>query len=156
MTTAMRKRTPSGSNTSHIATIASSLFILLFAYAAASKLIDYQNFHFQLGRSPFISWAAGILAWSVPGIEIAVVFLLLFEKTKLLGLYASVFLMSMFSAYIFFMTHYSYFTPCSCGGILSKMGWATHFYFNLSFLVLGIAAILLYERKETLLRPIYI
>jgi uncharacterized membrane protein YphA (DoxX/SURF4 family) len=123
--------------------IISNLIILLFVYAATSKLIDYEEFKIQLGKSPFINEFAGVTAWALPIGEILVGLALAFYRTRLLGLYASLFLMTMFSAYIYAMLHYSYYIPCSCGGILSKMGWTTHLWFNIGFVILSIIGILL-------------
>lgn len=123
--------------------IVSSLLILLFMYAGVSKLLDYETFKVQLSKSPFITQFAGVLAWALPVGEIIVALTLTFGRTRLLGLYASLFLMTMFTTYIYAMLHYSYYIPCSCGGVLSKMDWNTHLWFNLGFVVLSIIGILL-------------
>lgn len=132
--------------------IINCLIILLFVYAATSKLLDYDEFKIQLGKSPFINEFAGVTAWALPIGEILVGVALTFTRTRLLGLYASLFLMTMFSAYIYAMLHYSYYIPCSCGGILSKMGWTTHLWFNIGFVLLSIIGILLqaseYKRQQ--------
>lgn len=119
------------------------LLILLFVYAAVSKLTDYETFKVQLGKSPFITDYASILAWVLPVFEILVGLMLAFKKTRLLGLYASLFLMTMFTAYIYIMLRYSYYVPCSCGGVLSNMSWITHFWFNVLFVLLSLIGILL-------------
>jgi hypothetical protein len=41
-------------------------FILLFAYAATSKLLDYEDFSAQLHQSPFINEFAELTAIAVP------------------------------------------------------------------------------------------
>lgn len=140
----MPKRNTIGSFTikkSIIIEIISFLLISLFIYAAITKLIDYQTFKLQLAKSPFITKFANIVAWSLPIGEILVGFALTYKKTRLLGLYGSLFLMTMFSAYIYTMLHYSYYIPCSCGGILSKMDWDTHLWFNIGFVILSITGI---------------
>jgi hypothetical protein len=129
--------------------IISSLLILLFVYAAVSKLLDYSTFKLQLGKSPFITAFAPTIAWALPIGEILVGLALASKRTRLLGLYASLFLMTMFSTYIYTMLHYSYYIPCSCGGILSQMGWTTHFWFNIGFVAFSITGILLQTKKET-------
>jgi hypothetical protein len=122
--------------------IISALLILLFMYAAVSKLLDYETFKLQLSKSPFITQFAGVTAWALPVGEIMVALALIFKPTRLLGLYASLFLMTMFTAYIWAMLHYSYYIPCSCGGVLSKMSWGEHLWFNVGFVVLSIGGIL--------------
>jgi uncharacterized membrane protein YphA (DoxX/SURF4 family) len=128
--------------------IISALLILLFVYAAVTKLLDYSTFRLQLGKSPFITDFAPTIAWALPIGEILVGLALAFKPTRLLGLYASLFLMTMFTAYIYTMLHYSYYIPCSCGGILSKMDWNTHFWFNVGFTLLSIIGIILETKKE--------
>jgi hypothetical protein len=123
--------------------IISSLLVLLFVYAAVSKLLDYQTFKVQLSKSPFITQFAGVTAWALPLGELLVAAALTFRLTRLLGLYASLFLMTMFTAYIWAMLNYSYDVPCSCGGVLSKMGWKEHFWFNVGFTLLSFAGILI-------------
>jgi uncharacterized membrane protein YphA (DoxX/SURF4 family) len=123
--------------------IISSLLILLFMYAAVSKLLDYETFKLQLSKSPFITQFAGVTAWALPVGEILVGLALSFKKTRLLGLYASLFLMTMFTAYIWVMLNYSYDIPCSCGGVLSKMSWNEHFWFNILFVVASIVGIII-------------
>lgn len=131
--------------------IISSLLVLLFVYAAVSKLNDYETFKVQLSKSPFITDYAVILAWALPIGEILVGLALVFRRIRLLGFYASLFLMTMFTAYIYIMLHYSYYIPCSCGGILSEMDWNTHLWFNAGFVLLSVAGILL-QTKEIKLR----
>ncbi len=128
--------------------IISSLFVILFTYAALSKLLAYSDFEFQLRRSPFITQMAGFVAWIIPVSELLIVFILLFKKTRLIGLYFSFFLMVLFTSYIYGMLRYSYFVPCSCGGVLSRMSWNQHLIFNILFSVLALWGIL----RETCFR----
>lgn len=123
--------------------IISFLLILLFMYAAVSKLLDYQTFKIQLGKSPFITQFASLTAWALPVGEIIVGLALVSNKTRLLGLYASLFLMTMFTAYIYAMLQFSYYIPCSCGGILSKLDWNDHLWFNIFFVALSVIGIIL-------------
>jgi uncharacterized membrane protein YphA (DoxX/SURF4 family) len=141
--------------------IISALLILLFMYAAVSKLLDYETFKLQLSKSPFITQFAGVTAWALPVGEILVALALIFKPTRLLGLYASLFLMTMFTVYIYAMLRFSYDVPCSCGGVLSKMGWEEHLWFNTGFIGLSISGILIHvsskaERPETMTYPIAI
>jgi len=119
------------------------LLILLFGYASTSKLVEYDTFRLQLGQSPFISSFAPILTWAVPAVELLAVTLLIPARTRLSGLYISLFLMTLFSAYIYAMLHYSFYIPCSCGGILEKLDWKDHLYLNLGFLALILTGIYL-------------
>jgi hypothetical protein len=125
----------------------SGLLILLFVYTAVSKLLDFTTFHIQLSKSPFINAYANTVAWALPAGELLVALALTFKRTRLLGLYASLFLMTMFTAYIYAMLHYSYYIPCSCGGVISKLSWTQHLWFNSGFVLLSIAGIILETKK---------
>lgn len=118
------------------------LLILLFGYAAVSKLAAHSTFTLQLSQSPFIESYAPLLTWAVPGTELLAVVLLIFKRTKLDGLYLSLFLMTAFTAYIYAMLHYSYYIPCSCGGVLALLSWKAHLGVNVYFTALAIAGIL--------------
>lgn len=119
------------------------LYVLLFVYAAVSKLLDFENFEVQLGKSPLLSAFAGWVSWLVPAIELLIVLLLIIPKFRSIGLLAAFSLMTMFTAYIFIVLHYSSFVPCSCGGVLEKMSWNTHLIFNMAFILLGALAIVI-------------
>lgn len=118
------------------------LYILLFVYAAVSKLLDFENFQVQLGQSPILSAFAWWVSVLVPITELGIVVLLSIPKWRTLGLFASLILMSMFTSYIFIVLHFSAFIPCSCGGILEKMSWNTHLVFNSVFVILAVIALL--------------
>lgn len=117
------------------------LYMLLFVYAAVSKLLDFENFQVQLGQSPLLYFLAGEISWLIPVTEILIAFLLVIPKMRFYALAAAFTLMITFTAYIFFILNYSSSVPCSCGGILEKMGWKEHFVFNIVFIILAGAGI---------------
>lgn len=125
------------------------LFILLFIYASASKLMDFQHFRIQLGQSPLLSAFAEQIAVIVPVSEIIICILLLIPRYKAAGLFAAYGLMVMFTAYIFIILNYTSFVPCSCGGVLEKLGWQSHLVFNLFFIFLALLGIILYKNSGT-------
>ncbi len=124
------------------------LFVLLFVYAAVSKLLDFENFQVQLGQSPLVSSFAGAASFFVPFLELVLAMLLVFPKTRKLAFYISYFLMGLFTAYIYVMINYSPFIPCSCGGILEGLGWKQHLFFNLIFVFMAAIAVLLPSRHS--------
>ncbi|MDP5200212.1 MauE/DoxX family redox-associated membrane protein [Flavobacterium sp. DG2-3] len=127
--------------------IISLILVLLFVYAAVSKLIDFENFKIQLGQSPILTPYAEWMVFFIPLSEFGICLLLMFRSFKYLGLLLSFTMMFLFSLYIYIMLNYSSYVPCSCGGILEKMTWQQHLAFNLIFTVLaGIAFILLQSR----------
>lgn len=108
--------------------------------------MDFENFSFQLGRSPFISSMSGAISILLPGFELLLAVLLIFRKTRLLGLYGSFFMMALFTGYVFIMLRYSYDLPCSCGGILEQLTWENHLVFNALFTLLTVFGIFLQNK----------
>ena len=121
-----------------LAIYASYAFILLFTYAAGSKMLDFENFQVQLAQSPLLSAYAGFISYAVIIIEVMIAGVLADPKVRRIGLYASFGLMVAFTVYIFLILKYSDFVPCSCGGILEKMGWTEHLIFNAVCVVLAL------------------
>ena len=119
------------------------LFIVLFVYTATSKLLDIEQFQLQLLRFPYISKYAYWIAWGVPIVELVIAGLYLIPKLILTALYASLLLMSAFLAYIILVLNFSDYFPCSCGGIMSTMGWKDHIIFNAVFIALALLGILI-------------
>ncbi len=125
------------------------LFILLFVYAAVSKLLEFQNFQAQLGQSPLISAYTGFISYIILIVEIVTALFLAIPKTRFIGLLSSFALMLMFTAYIIVILNYSSFVPCSCGGILEKLGWKEHLIFNITFTILAVIALLIISIKKS-------
>jgi len=128
--------------------IVSYFFVLLFSYAAISKMVDFENFQVQIGQSPLLSAYADDVSYAVIITELLIVCMLVVPKVQLIALYASTALMSAFTVYIFLILNYSDFVPCSCGGILEKLGWTEHLIFNLICVLLGICAVLVERYRE--------
>lgn len=126
---------------------ASFLLVLLFMYAAISKLADYGEFKAGLADAPHIGQYAAVLAWFIPALEIYISLMLLFEATRLTGLYASFVLMAAFTVYIGYLLGSGSDLPCECGGILNEMSWETHLVFNCFFVALSGAAAIVERRR---------
>jgi hypothetical protein len=124
------------------------LYILLFAYAALIKLWDVSKFQVQIGNSPLIDDHATWIAWTIPISELIIVAMLTTQRFKLIGLYSAFSLMVMFTAYITFILKFADHIPCSCGGILEKMGWTEHLIFNVFFIILAIVGVILSTRNK--------
>lgn len=130
--------------------LVSYLFILLFVYAAVSKLLDFNTFQNQLGQSPLLSAYAHWIVWVVPISEILIAVLLSIHQFRILGLYGFYGLMVMFTTYIIIILNFTSFVPCSCGGVLEKLGWTEHLIFNIAFIILsGIAIFALSHGNNT-------
>ena len=138
-------------------TLTTLLTILLFMYTAVSKLLEYDKFVFQMRLAPLPlmqSWAS-VIGRIVPIVELALVVLLFVDRMRYWGLICSLMLMVLFEIYIIWMKIMEIQTslrlPCTCGGIVSKKGWATHLLFNAVFIfLLGLS--IYYEWKKRKLK----
>jgi putative oxidoreductase len=129
--------------------IVSFLLILLWVYAAASKLMDFNLFEIQMHRQLLPEFLKDSLVFILPPVEIGTALLLLFEKTIYTGLIISGSLLFVFTIYILLaITHLLGKVPCSCGGILTSMGWGTHLVFNLVYLLLTSIGIIVYRERR--------
>ncbi len=129
-----------------------AVLLLLWIYTGLSKLIQYDKFRFEAGRSPFLQHVAPWVAAMVPAVELVIAALLIFKRTRVAGLYASLFLMTLFAGYVYIMLHYAYDLPCSCGGIIELLTWEQHLLVNLILTLLTAIAILLQNRLTVLRR----
>lgn len=120
-----------------------ALFIILFIYTGLNKLVDHDTFISQLNKSPFVQQGAAFISYFLPIGELLLAAGLIIQKTRLISLFVSFFLMAMFTGYIWIMLTYANDLPCSCGGILAAMSWHTHLIFNAVFTILAAIAILL-------------
>lgn len=119
------------------------LYILLFVYAAVSKLLDFENFQVQLGQSPLLSAYTAFISFGVLIAEFGIAVLIAVRRSRYIGLLLAFGLMVMFTAYIIIILNFSSYVPCSCGGILENMNWTEHLIFNIGFILLAVIGILL-------------
>ncbi|MBB5440614.1 hypothetical protein HDC92_004317 [Pedobacter sp. AK017] len=128
------------------------LLILLFGYAAASKLTEYQRFVMTMKAAPmpFMKNAATLLAVLVPLTEFTIVGMLLTDIWRKRGLIASFFLLLLFQIYIAGMLLSGLELPCSCGGVISKLNWKEHLVFNAAFMLIAIAPLCYRRYLKTL------
>lgn len=126
----------------------SALFILLFLYTALTKSLNINKTVEVLRRLTATTHLANEIAWGVVIAEYIIAFLLFLPKTRKIGLYASVFLMASFTIYILFMIAFVPHLPCSCGGIISSLGWNSHLALNLFLIALGSFGIYLVRKKQ--------
>ena len=113
-----------------------------------SKAVDFERFKAQLGQSPMLTAFATPIAWSIPSIEIILAITIMFPAIRILSLYGSLTLMSLFTGYIIMITNFAEYIPCSCGGILQNMGWTDHLIFNIGFMILAIIGIYINPSKN--------
>lgn len=122
---------------STVVVCAASLLILLFVYAAVSKLMAFPSFRYSLSLSPLIGKQAALLALLVPAVELLIAALLFIPLTRKKGFLAAFVLLGLFNLYIGYMLLFAPVLPCSCGGILQSLGWKEHLLFNGIFTLLA-------------------
>ncbi len=126
-----------------------ALLILLFLYAGVSKFLEFDRFIGEMNNQPFPNSWTPFLVWTVPSFEIAIALALMFERTRMMGLIASLILMSLFTIYTgSVLLHFFAYVPCSCGGVIRKLSWPQHMVFNLFFVALSVIGIIL-QRKHS-------
>lgn len=128
----------SGKYTSITSRIISILFIVLFVYAAFTKIRDYEIFKVRLDQSPLLEGMGKFGAVIIPAALLSIAVLLLFERTRRVGLKYALALMLMFTIYIgVVLLFFSEFLPCSCNGVFEFLNWRQHLWFNLFFTALA-------------------
>ncbi|MFL5745674.1 MAG: MauE/DoxX family redox-associated membrane protein [Niastella sp.] len=129
--------------------IISSLLILLFLYASVSKWLAFKTFIGDMNNQPFPNWMTPYLVYSIPVIEVLIAVGLIFEKTRVPALYASFVLMMAFTIYtVAVLSHAFRYVPCSCGGVIKKLTWPQHLFFNLFFVGISLLGIWLKKRDS--------
>ena len=127
----------------------SALLIMLFLYASISKFLDFRLFTRQMYNQPFPNSWTPFIIWFVPLLEIATSVALMFERTRMIGLITSLVVMSIFTIYTgSVLAHIFAYVPCSCGGVISKLTWKQHLFFNLFFVGISVGGILLQRKKS--------
>ena len=117
------------------------LLLLLWIPTSLNKLIDFESFKQDIYKQPFNSTLAKVIIYSIPFLEILAVILILVPQYQRWGFILSTYLMSIFTLYIASaLLNVWDKLPCGCGLILSQLNWQEHLWFNLTFLLLSIAA----------------
>jgi len=132
---------------SKLVNLFSLLLTILFVYTAVSKLVHLDIFQWRLERMPYISPNASLISWGVPFLELVIAGLLWFPKYRNMAFYASFILLGLFTTYIIVVLKYSDSIPCSCGGVISALGWRDHILLNVSFMVLSLLGILWSKKR---------
>ncbi|QHS55900.1 hypothetical protein GWR56_10285 [Mucilaginibacter sp. 14171R-50] len=133
-----------------------TFLFLLFVYTSASKFLDHDKFVFQmqLAPVPLMKILAPLFGWLVPSVEmiIAIGFAVGFfiPSIKIKSLYASVILLGAFEFYIVLMLLSGSRLPCTCGGIISNMGWKQHLFFNAFFILTSFLSIKYLQKHKVL------
>ncbi|MEC7769819.1 MAG: MauE/DoxX family redox-associated membrane protein [Bacteroidota bacterium] len=131
-----------------IITFTAFLLGILFIYTASSKLMHLEIFQLRLERMPQLSPIAHWIAWLIPFTELVIAGLLLIPKYRLAGIYTSLILLGIFTGYIILVLQTNDSVPCSCGGVLSALGWRDHILLNACFMAISLIAIILNTKQN--------
>jgi len=124
-----------------IVNIITFLTIALFLYTGISKLIDYDVFREQISLIPLFQPFAGVIVWLLPMLEFATVILLIRPRWRLLGFFAAISLMIIFTIYFMSVKIVDEKMACSCGGFLELLSWKQHLIFNCMVIILEFTAV---------------
>ncbi|ATP57393.1 hypothetical protein CPT03_13400 [Pedobacter ginsengisoli] len=122
------------------------LFILLFVYAAWSKIGDFGSFSKAFIHSDYIGQHSKLLAIAILVAEIGISILLIIPATRRMGLLAALLLLLLFTGYLVLMFLKGNEMPCGCGGIISSMSWSQHLWFNSGCILVALFALLLNKK----------
>lgn len=138
--------------------LVSTLYVILFGYTGVTKLITVREFGGAMWKVEFLRPYVKFLMYFIPSLELFIAVLLCatsvtIKKTKIptrkIGLYLSAILMFSFSVYVgVIIAVYNSHLPCSCGGVMKALSWHQHLYFNISFFVLSVAAIVVVMKHK--------
>jgi hypothetical protein len=123
------------------------LNIILFLYTGIAKIMEYSEFKEQLADSPILGFVSTPVAILLPWVEFAIVLLLIVPRWRIKGLYATLTLMILFTAYIIGLFSINKELPCSCGGIIALLSWKQHLVFNSVFILFN-ALVIRQQKRE--------
>jgi hypothetical protein len=145
-----RKITPVG-----LSELLSAILILVYVYAAASKVMELRLFHAQLDYYPYLKPFSGLLFWFVPSVEISIALLLIVPEFRFFGFFLSSILISVFTGYFAAMIFvFNRNLPCPCGGLLRFLDWKQHIILNLTLIAISILGIRMARSIHPRLRQI--
>jgi hypothetical protein len=130
----MKKRT--------IGQVITIALVLLFTYTSLNKIFDYPGFQSQLVSSE-MGRILFRFAWLIPLSELAIICLLIINRWRAVGLYASCLFLVAATVYIVIGLRSEVDLECACGGFLDQMPKPAHIIFNLLFAVAAAVAITL-------------
>jgi hypothetical protein len=123
------------------------LLIVMFCYAAVTKGHNIPLFRNQMLQSPLLplDWIPW-LSYMVPLSEFLIIALLIFDKSRIWGLYGAAYLMLSFTFYLAaLLIFYGNNIPCACGGILGKLNYTVHILFNTFFSLSALTGVYLWH-----------
>jgi hypothetical protein len=131
-----------------VITFISLACLFLFSYTAISKIIEHDTFVNGLSDVKLIGPYATYISWAVPVLEIITAVLLVIPKTLKYGLNMFLVLMTGFTIYISSVLLWAKMLPCSCGGVIEKLTWSQHLWFNMVFISIALYGLWLIKNNS--------
>lgn len=132
----------------HAQIIFSTLLLALWVSSALHKLMHFDTFRADILRQPFSDGLGQVLVYSLPVVEVAVVFLLISGRCRWVGYGLSSLLMAAFTTYVGLAWIGAWTKlPCGCGKLIAWMSWGQHFWFNLFFLLISVFGWVLHHKR---------
>ena len=126
------------------------LLIALLLYAGISRLLELKTFTDDINNQPLPNQLTPLFVYGIPAWQLLTAITLMFEKTRLVGFWAALAIMTLYATYnILILSNYFGRIPCTCGGMIRHMDWKPHLVFSLFFAGISLAGILL-KRKHAL------
>lgn len=125
----------------------SIFFVILFCYACISKILDFRNFQSQLGQSPGLAGYEIVVAYGIISLQMITVILLCFQTFRILGLWFTFGILSVFAGYVAFILIYSENLPCTCIGLFEKISWKGNLILNIGLIITTVTGIIV-QRSE--------
>ena len=135
-------------NTEKIA-IPSILLILLWTYTGFDKIIHWETSRKAFHNQTFPAELAEVLAYAIPITELLIALLLLFSVSRWWGYLSSILLLTVFTTYVGLIWVGAFpRVPCNCAGILERLGWEAHFWFNSAMIGVGITGLYFTKKRD--------
>jgi uncharacterized membrane protein YphA (DoxX/SURF4 family) len=119
------------------------MLAVLFIYTGFSKLIDYDQFGSRLRVIPVFEHVWWYVSIGVPVSEVLIAGCLLIPRLRRIGLISSLIAMVIFTVYVIFILTVMKHPPCNCGGVIEKLTWKQHLYFNVAYTSVALVGLLI-------------
>ncbi len=123
--------------------------LCMYIFASIGKWIDLPGFQQQVANIYYLEAYAPAIAIVMPVLHVIAAFLLIADKTRLIGLYISLFILMGYTAFIG-LNILKYFgpAPCNCVGIWHTVGWEEHYYINWALIFINVIALMAYYQRK--------
>ncbi|WP_426477517.1 MauE/DoxX family redox-associated membrane protein [Chryseobacterium sp. CBSDS_008] len=124
------------------------ILILVWAYTFASKIFDFDTFDRQIQGAYLLSAGGSVLPYILQAVHIGIVTLLINKNWRKFGLIASLFVLTLYTAYLIYILKFAPSIPCSCIAVFTSMNWNDQLYFNFIALAINIIGLIMFAFKR--------